>query len=560
MEYIPSFVRRKNGEEEIVYDLEACEEYLKDTYGITVYQEQVMLLSQKLASFSKGDADVLRKAMGKKQKDVLDKMKSKFIDQAVANGHAADKLEKIWKDWEAFAQYAFNKSHSTCYAWIAYQTAYLKAHYPAEYMAAVLSNNMNDIKQVSFFMEECKRMGLQVLGPDVNESFYKFTVNENYAVRFGMGAVKGVGSGAVQTIVENRKEAKYKSIFDLAKRIDLRAANKKAFENLALAGGFDCFTAHRAQYFHDEGDGITFLEKAVRYGSKFQENENSSQVSLFGESSDVQIPEPVVPPCEDWSTMEKLAKEKEVVGIYISGHPLDDFKFEMKYFCNAKLEALKNLEMHVGKNLTIAGIITNVQYRTAKNGKDWAMFTLEGYDESFEFRMFNEEYLKFRHFLVNNQFIYFKLSVKEGWVNRDTGKKSEARIQFLEAKQLQDVLASFAKKLIITMNIKELQSEMITKLSRIFQANSGDNNVTFEVMEVEKVTKEIAPAVVEAVAPEATSDEENLEEEMELAVPTVVEETKVITYLSMPSRKLKVNISGELLRELESLDLKFKLN
>ncbi|MNX71608.1 DNA polymerase III subunit alpha [compost metagenome] len=560
LEYIPSFVRRKNGEEEIVYDLEACEEYLKDTYGITVYQEQVMLLSQKLASFSKGDADVLRKAMGKKQKDVLDKMKSKFIDQAVANGHAADKLEKIWKDWEAFAQYAFNKSHSTCYAWIAYQTAYLKAHYPAEYMAAVLSNNMNDIKQVSFFMEECKRMGLQVLGPDVNESFYKFTVNENYAVRFGMGAVKGVGSGAVQTIVENRKEAKYKSIFDLAKRIDLRAANKKAFENLALAGGFDCFTAHRAQYFHDEGDGITFLEKAVRYGSKFQENENSSQVSLFGESSDVQIPEPVVPPCEDWSTMEKLAKEKEVVGIYISGHPLDDFKFEMKYFCNAKLEALKNLEMHVGKNLTIAGIITNVQYRTAKNGKDWAMFTLEGYDESFEFRMFNEEYLKFRHFLVNNQFIYFKLSVKEGWVNRDTGKKSEARIQFLEAKQLQDVLASFAKKLIITMNIKELQSEMITKLSRIFQANSGDNNVTFEVMEVEKVTKEIAPAVVEAVAPEATSDEENLEEEMELAVPTVVEETKVITYLSMPSRKLKVNISGELLRELESLDLKFKLN
>ncbi|MEO0046336.1 MAG: Error-prone polymerase, partial [Bacteroidota bacterium] len=241
LEYIPSFVRRKNGEEPITYDLEANEEYLKETYGITVYQEQVMLLSQKLANFSKGDADVLRKAMGKKQKDVLDKMKSKFIEQAVGNGHAEDKLEKIWKDWEAFAQYAFNKSHSTCYAWIAYQTAYLKAHYPAEYMAAVLSNNMNDIKQVSFFMEECKRMGLQVLGPDVNESFYKFTVNENYAVRFGMGAIKGVGMGAVETIVTHRKEGKYKSIFDLAKRIDLRAANKKAFENLALAGGFDCF-------------------------------------------------------------------------------------------------------------------------------------------------------------------------------------------------------------------------------------------------------------------------------------------------------------------------------
>jgi DNA polymerase-3 subunit alpha len=302
LEYIPSFVRRKNGEEEITYDLEANEEYLKETYGITVYQEQVMLLSQKLANFSKGDADVLRKAMGKKQKDVLDKMKSKFIEQAVANGHAEEKLEKIWKDWEAFAQYAFNKSHSTCYAWIAYQTAYLKAHYPAEYMAAVLSNNMNDIKQVSFFMEECKRMGLQVLGPDVNESFYKFTVNENYAVRFGMGAIKGVGMGAVETIVVNRKEGDYKSIFDLAKRIDLRAANKKAFENLALAGGFDCFTdTHRAQYFHTDGDNITFYEKAIRYGSKFQENENSSQVSLFGDASDVQIAEPTVPPCEDWS-------------------------------------------------------------------------------------------------------------------------------------------------------------------------------------------------------------------------------------------------------------------
>ncbi|TPD68367.1 DNA polymerase III subunit alpha [Flavobacterium microcysteis] len=560
LEYIPSFVRRKNGEEEIVYDLEACEEYLKDTYGITVYQEQVMLLSQKLASFSKGDADVLRKAMGKKQKDVLDKMKSKFIDQAVANGHAADKLEKIWKDWEAFAQYAFNKSHSTCYAWIAYQTAYLKAHYPAEYMAAVLSNNMNDIKQVSFFMEECKRMGLQVLGPDVNESFYKFTVNENYAVRFGMGAIKGVGMGAVQTIVENRKEGKYKSIFDLAKRIDLRAANKKAFENLALAGGFDSFTAHRAQYFHDEGDGITFLEKAVRYGSKFQENENSSQVSLFGEASDVQIPEPVIPPCEDWSTMEKLAKEKEVVGIYISGHPLDDYRFEMKYFCNAKLEALKNLEAHVNKNLTIGGIITDVQHRVAKNGKGWAAFTLEGYDESAEFRIFGEEYLKFRHFLIQNNFTYMKILVREGWANAETGKKGDPRIQFIGIQYLQDVLTTFAKKLIIQMNIRELHSEMITKLSHIFQSNRGENNVTFEVMETEKITKEVPVAIESNIdEAEAIPDMENAEE-MELNVPAVVEETKVITYLSMPSRKLKVNICGELLRELEKLQVNFKLN
>jgi DNA polymerase-3 subunit alpha len=561
LEYIPSFVRRKNGEEEITYDLEANEEYLKETYGITVYQEQVMLLSQKLANFSKGDADVLRKAMGKKQKDVLDKMKSKFIEQAVANGHAEEKLEKIWKDWEAFAQYAFNKSHSTCYAWIAYQTAYLKAHYPAEYMAAVLSNNMNDIKQVSFFMEECKRMGLQVLGPDVNESYYKFTVNENYAVRFGMGAIKGVGMGAVETIVANRKEGNYKSIFDLAKRIDLRAANKKAFENLALAGGFDCFTdTHRAQYFHTDGDNSTFYEKAIRYGAKFQENENSSQVSLFGDASDVQIAEPTVPPCEDWSTMEKLAKEKEVVGIYISGHPLDDYRFEMKYFCNSKLEYLKNLSAFVGKNLTFAGIVTNVQYKTAKNGKDWAMFTLEGYDESHEFRIFDEEYLKFRHFLVNNQFVYFKITVKDGWVNRETGKKSEPRIQFLDIKQLQDVLPQFAKKLSIQLDINDLQQAFIQQLNQLFIENKGENTVSFEILEQETI-KKIQPVVVpKSLNEEEASSETEHVEDVEIELPEIEEENQIITRLSVPSRKLKIKISNELLVELEKMNIKFSLN
>ena len=563
--YIPSFIKRKNGEEPIEYDLEACEELLKDTYGITVYQEQVMLLSQKLADFSKGDADVLRKAMGKKQRDVLDKMKPKFISQAAAKGHAEDKLEKIWKDWEAFAEYAFNKSHSTCYAWIAYQTAYLKANYPAEYMAAVLSNNMSDIKQVSFFMEECKRMGLQVLGPDVNESFYKFTVNENYAVRFGIGAVKGVGMAAVETIVANRKEAKYKSIFDLAKRIDLRAANKKAFENLALAGGFDSFgNTTRAQYFHEEGDGITFLEKAIRYGAKFQENENSSQVSLFGEASDVQIPEPVVPPCEDWSTMEKLAKEKEVVGIYISGHPLDDYKFEMQYFCNAKLEALKNLEHYINKNLSVGGIITNVQHRVAKNGKGWASFMLEGYDESFEFRIFGEEYLKFRHYLIQNNFTYLRLAVKEGWADKETGKKGEPRLQFLVVQYLQDVLPTFAKKLIIHMNIKEVRSELIHQLNAVFQSNRGDHSVAFEVLELEKYKKQVevtTPLVLET--DEATFDaaiELEPQEEPEISVITEVEETRIVTRLSMPSRKLKIKISNELLQELEKMQLNFKLN
>ncbi len=573
--YIPSFIKRKNGEEEIVYDLDACEELLKDTYGITVYQEQVMLLSQKLADFSKGDADVLRKAMGKKQRDVLDKMKPKFIAQAAAKGHSEEKLEKIWKDWEAFAEYAFNKSHSTCYAWIAYQTAYLKANYPAEYMAAVLSNNMNDIKQVSFFMEECKRMGLTVLGPDVNESFYKFTVNDHYAVRFGMGAVKGVGANAVDTIVQNRKDAPYKSIFDLAKKIDLRAANKKAFESLAYAGGFDCFSdTHRAQYFHIEGEGITFLEKAIRYGSKFQENENSSQVSLFGEASDVQIAEPVVPPCEDWSTMEKLAKEKEVVGIYISGHPLDDYKFEMSYFCNVKLAHLKSLENLIGKTLTFGGIVTNVQYRTGKNGKDWAMFTLEGYDESHDFRIFDEEYLKFRHFLVNNQFIYFKINVKDGWVNRETGKKSEPRITFQDAKLLADVLPTFAKKIAIQLDIYDVHQNLIQKLNEVFQANQGDHQVSFEVVEVEKIIKRVEVVPVKSEQPvdetsliEAEIDIDDLDVETEMeddpvmeTTPTVIEENRVVTRLQMPSRKLKVKISKELLGELEKLQVNFKLN
>ncbi|MFV0539747.1 MAG: DNA polymerase III subunit alpha [Aestuariibaculum sp.] len=521
MDYIPSFIARKHGTEDIVYDLSACEEYLSETYGITVYQEQVMLLSQKLANFSKGDADVLRKAMGKKIFALLEKLKPQFLDGGEANGHPRKVLEKIWTDWEAFASYAFNKSHSTCYAWVAYQTAYLKAHYPAEYMAAVLSNNMNDIKQVTFFMEECKRMKLNVLGPSVNESYYKFSVNQDNAIRFGMGAVKGVGHGAVQTIVDNRKESgHYKSIFDLAKRIDLRAANKKAFENLAFAGGFDCFNnTHRAQYFQDEGDGITFLEKAMKYGAKHQENENSAQVSLFGEASDVQIPEPNVPPCDDWGTMEKLAKEKEVVGIYISGHPLDDFKLEMKTFCNADLSLFNTLEPYVNRELVFAGVITNVQHRVSKQGKGWGMFSVEDYEGSFEFRIFGEEYLKFRHFLMNNNFVFVKTFVREGWINKDTGKKSDPRLQFNNFQLLQDVMEQYAKKLSIQVNIDDLKQEKIVRLKELVQMHPGNQILNFIVYDNNEQIK-----------------------------------------LSMHSRKQKVKVSQELLTELSDCNVKFKLN
>ena len=521
MEYIPSFIRRKHGEEEIVYDLPETEEYLKETYGITVYQEQVMLLSQKLADFTKGEADVLRKAMGKKQKAVLDKMKPKFISQAAAKGMDEEKLEKIWKDWEAFASYAFNKSHSTCYAWIAYQTAYLKAHYPAEYMAAVLSNNMNDIKSVTFFMEECKRMRLPVLGPSVNESYYKFSVNQDNAVRFGMGAIKGVGHGAVKTIVKNRKEeGHYKSIFDLAKRIDLRAANKKAFEGLANAGGFDCFTdTHRAQYFAHDGDGITFLEKAVKYGAKHQENENSAQVSLFGEASGVEVAEPQVPPSEDWGTMEKLSREKEVVGIYISGHPLDDFKIEMKTFCNGVIADFNDLGSMVNQNVKFGGVVTDVQHRVSKQGKGWAIFSIEDYTDSFDFRIFGEDYLKFRHFLVQNSFVHVQALVKEGWVNRDTGKKGDPRIQFNNFQLLHDVMDTYAKKLSIQLNVKDLKSDTISELQEMFRMHEGSNSLSFVVYDNEDKIK-----------------------------------------LNMPSRKQKVNISQELLNTLSEHHIKYKLN
>ncbi|WP_339649228.1 DNA polymerase III subunit alpha [uncultured Salegentibacter sp.] len=522
MEYIPSFIARKHGDEEIAYDLPEMEEYLQETYGITVYQEQVMLLSQKLAGFSKGEADVLRKAMGKKIFALLEQLKPKFLDGGESKGHPRDVLEKIWKDWEAFAAYAFNKSHSTCYAWIAYQTAYLKAHYPAEYMAAVLSNNMNDIKQVTFFMEECKRMKLDVLGPDVNESFYKFSVNKDYAVRFGMGAIKGVGSGAVATIVENRKTeaGPYKSIFDMAKRIDLRSANKKAFENLALAGGFDSFgDTHRAQYFHDDGDGITFLEKVIKYAAKFQENENSSQVSLFGEASEVQIPEPVVPPCEEWGTMEKLRREREVVGIYISGHPLDDFRYEMDYFCNSKLGEFNDLERCVNRDLTFGGVISDVQHRVSKMGKGWAMFSVEDYTDTYEFRMFGEEYLKFRHFLVPNSFVHIKIFVKEGWTNKETGKKGEPRIQFNNIYLLHDVMDQFAKKLTIQLDIADLHEEKINWFKDVFRTHRGDHKLNFVVYEMKEQVK-----------------------------------------LHMPSKKQKVKISQELLHTLEDEQVMYKLN
>ena len=520
LEYIPSFVDRKNGKEEISYDLDDMEEYLQETYGITVYQEQVMLLSQKLAGFTKGEADVLRKAMGKKIHTLLAKLKPQFIEGGKANGHDPEKLEKIWKDWEAFASYAFNKSHSTCYAWIGYQTAYLKAHYPAEYMAAVLSNNMNDIKQVTFFMEECRRMGLNVLGPDVNESFYKFTVNDQQAIRFGMGAIKGVGRGAVETIIEHRKDARYTSVFDLTKRIDLRAANKKAIENLTLAGGLDSFGSyHRAQYFNPDGDGVLFLEKAIRYGAKHQENLNSSQTNLFGDDSQEQIQEIQIPECESWGTLELLKKEKAVVGIYISAHPLDDFKREMKYFSSATFDILSDLDPLVNRDLSFGGIINDVEHLVTKTGKGWGKFTIEDFSDQYEFKIFGEDYLKFRHFILPNNFVRLRLRVVEGWRNRETGQLGPARIQFNNFEMLHDTLKTNVKKITLMFEVKQLNESKIQDLKTLMSPYKGDKGLYMDVFDTEEKIK-----------------------------------------LTLPSRKQRVEVSNELLLALEERNIHYRLN
>ena len=523
IEYIPSFINRKHGHEEIEYDLDAMEEYLEETYGITVYQEQVMLLSQKLADFTKGEADVLRKAMGKKQIAVLAKMKPKFLSQASAKGHAEEKLEKIWTDWEAFASYAFNKSHSTCYAWIAYQTAYLKAHYPAEYMAAVLSNNMSDIKQVAFFMEECKRAGIVVLGPDVNESYLKFSVNEQGAIRFGMGAIKGVGTAAVEEIIRERKEnGWFSSIFDVVRRVDLRLAGKKAVEGLILAGGFDSFTkTHRAQYYIVDEKGSNFLEKALKFGHKYKESQNSSQVSLFGEASEIQFPEPDIPTCEKWGTMELLAKEKEVTGMYISAHPLDDFKNEMK-FCNVGLSVFKgNMQKYIGHKLSIGAIVTGIEHRVSKMGKGWATFVLEDYADSHEFRIFGNEYLQFRHFLSENSFLYVNATLQKGWVNKDTGVEGEPRLKFTNFMLLHDVMDDKCEKITLQLNSEEVTEQHINHLYGVLK--------DYEIAGKQRLEFTLRDA------------KEKIE-------------------LTLPSRELKVNVSSELLERLDKENIRFKIN
>ncbi|ADR23331.1 DNA-directed DNA polymerase [Marivirga tractuosa] len=481
LEYIPNFVKRKNGLEEISYDLPEMEEYLQETYGITVYQEQVMLLSQKLAGFTKGEADVLRKAMGKKIFALLEELKPKFINQGAEKGHPKDVLEKIWKDWEAFAAYAFNKSHSTCYAWVAYQTAYLKAHYPAEYMASVLSNNMGQITDVTFFMEECKRAGIEVLGPDVNESNSGFTVNDNGQIRFGLAAIKGAGSAAVESIIQERKSnGQYKDIFDFAERIPLKSVNKKTFESLAMAGGFDCFKEyHRKQFLaSDNGEG-TLIEKIIKYAQKLQHEKDSAQTSLFGGEGGVAIPPPRVAEMEPYSELEKLNIEKEVVGLFISGHPLDEYRFEMESFCNTQVSELNDIESLASKNeIKVGGIVTAVAHRQTKTGKPFGTLTLEDYGGSFTFFMFGDDYLANKQFYENGWFIFIS-----GRVGKKPWGDQALEFKISKVELLSELRDKRTKSLAIMLDLNAITEDLIVELDNLCQTFKGECEVKLELQD-----------------------------------------------------------------------------
>jgi DNA polymerase-3 subunit alpha len=484
--YIPNFIDRKHGKEAISYDLPEMEEYLDETYGITVYQEQVMLLAQKLGGFSKGDADVLRKAMGKKQKSVLDKMKKQFIDGATAKGHPSDKLEKIWTDWEAFAQYAFNKSHSTCYAFVAYQTAYLKAHYPGEYMSAVL-NNAGAIEKITFFMEECKRMGIKVLGPDINESHTGFAVNKAGEIRFGLGGLKGVGEAAIDSIIEERaKKGPYKDIFDFIKRVNQRTVNKKSLESLVYGGAFDCFTEyHRAQYFHVmPGDTVNTLERIINFGNRFQANVQSNTNTLFGESMMMEIPTPKIVNCEEWTLTEKLDHEKEITGIFISGHPLDHFKFEMQYYKITPLadfnEFKEAILLHANpfQQFRLAGLVTSHNQRVTKTGKQFGICMIEDYTGNSEFALFGEDFVKFKDHFTPGAVVFITGTFKTRWNKDDDFEFKISQVLLLET-----VKRTMTKQLIVDIEPRFLTDEMVGFLEKNVKKNPGKSNLKFNLYE-----------------------------------------------------------------------------
>jgi DNA polymerase-3 subunit alpha len=476
MEYIPRFINRKHGKEKIEYTLPVMEKFLNDSYGITVYQEQVMLLSQELAGFTKGEADSLRKAMGKKKKSIMDEMKLKFIEGCSKKGYNEIIVNKIWSDWEAFAQYAFNKSHSTCYALVAYQTGYLKAHYPAEFMAAVLSRNISDIKKITTFMDETRRMGMEVLGPDVNESNVKFTVNKDGNIRFGLGAIKGVGESAVLQLIEEReKNGPYKNIYDVMERVNLNSLNKKNLEAMAVAGAFDCFDdISRAQYFALDTRGSSFIESLIRYGNNAKTLKLSSAQTLFGEAGgfDMVKPEPSV--CPDWPKLEKLNREKEVIGIYLSSHPLDDFRLEISTFTTANLADLQNLSDYFEREVVVAGMVTDSKNGIGKNGKPYGSFTIQDYTDSFRFMLFDRDYLDNSKFLTLGYYLLIK-----GKVQNRKFRENELEFSIKKINLLSSVKDELIKTITIKINPENLNNEMMNELKDLIHENAGETELRF---------------------------------------------------------------------------------
>ncbi len=471
MEYIPQFIKRKHGRETLKYELPAMEKYLQETYGITVYQEQVMLLSQELAGFTKGQADSLRKAMGKKKRDIMDKLKVQFVEGCQKNGYETGIINKIWSDWEAFAEYAFNKSHSTCYALIAYQTGWLKANYPAEFMAAVLSRNISDIKKITVMMEETRRMGIEVLGPDVNESYLQFTVNKKGHIRFGLGAIKGVGENAVLHLIEEReKDGPFTDIYSLVERSNLNTVNKKMLEAMAVSGALDGLPGTtRAQYFSADGKGSSFLESLIRYGTNVKNLRNSSMQSLFGDSGGFDVVKPEPAPCPDWSKLEKLNKEKQVIGIYLSSHPLDEYKLEINTFCNATLADLQNLNEFADREVCVAGIVTETRSGITKNGKPFGGFTLQDYTDSFTFLLFDKDYVALSNFFVTDYHLLVKGRVQGRHFNPE-----ELELKIKEIHLLSSVRDDLITSITIRIKTGMINSEFIANLKTIIKENPGN--------------------------------------------------------------------------------------
>ena len=464
---------RKNGKEEIKYDIPCMEKYLKDTYGITVYQEQVMLLSRQLADFTRGQSDALRKAMGKKKKAIVDQMKPMFIEGGKKNGHDPKVLEKIWADWEKFASYAFNKSHATCYSWVAYQTAYLKAHYPAEYMAANMSRNLANITEITKLMDECKSMGIETLGPDVNESWNKFSVNKDGAIRFGLAAIKGMGTGAAEALISEReKNGPYKDIFDVAQRVNLSACNRKCFESMALSGGFDSFGIKRERYFGKNEKGENFFDTMLRFGQCYQVAQNESANSLFGGFEAVEIATPKIPEGEQWSDIERLNKERELVGIYLSAHPLDEFAVVLNNMCNTRCPEISDKEELAKRGeVTVGGIVTGVRESfTKKSQKPCGFIMIEDFSGSGELALFGEMWGKWRGMFSLGCSVYITANVVQKGANYYD-------FNIADIQYLQTVKDKRIEKLTIDIDAQKITEVQVSDLMELVKENPGSTNL-----------------------------------------------------------------------------------